>query len=173
VGCSATPRVMVRTAALYPSLARTGQCRIAPLHGLPKAGHAVMIQREGTPVARRVAGLPGDRIAVRSGVLYRNGNSTQIDEPEPRSRCGIGHSFRCGCTQHIERIDGHDYPVQILVPEQASEDYRCTPRQDAQELVVPENHVYLLADNRDTALDSREEGPFPVQELQGRILGCR
>ncbi|MFT5685228.1 MAG: signal peptidase I [Myxococcota bacterium] len=34
---------------------------------------------------------------------------------------------------------------------------------------IPEGHVYLLADNRDDAMDSRWWGPVPVASLQGVV----
>jgi signal peptidase I len=34
--------------------------------------------------------------------------------------------------------------------------------------VVPEGSVFLLGDNRDSSMDSRVEGPYPMASLQGR-----
>lgn len=34
---------------------------------------------------------------------------------------------------------------------------------------VPAGHVYLLGDNRDESLDSREFGPVPVSDVVGRV----
>ncbi len=37
-------------------------------------------------------------------------------------------------------------------------------------VVVPENHVYMMGDNRNRSSDSRQVGPIPTDHIQGRVI---
>ena len=36
--------------------------------------------------------------------------------------------------------------------------------------IVPVNYVWLLGDNRNNSLDSREIGPVPINSIEGRVV---
>ncbi|WP_051569079.1 signal peptidase I [Alkaliphilus transvaalensis] len=37
-------------------------------------------------------------------------------------------------------------------------------------IVVPDNHVYVMGDNRENSRDSRSEGPIPIENVRGKVL---
>jgi signal peptidase I len=41
---------------------------------------------------------------------------------------------------------------------------------DYDPVVVPEGHVYVLGDNRNHSSDSRQIGPVPLENIQGRVI---
>lgn len=44
------------------------------------------------------------------------------------------------------------------------------PEDQAMEIRVPEGHVYLLGDHRPQAVDSREHGPVPKADVEGKVI---
>ena len=65
----------------------------------PKYGDVVVIRREnGTPLIKRVIGLPGDTIRIYNGKVYRNGE--ELSEPYVRGGYTPGKS-----------LEGKDYTV--------------------------------------------------------------
>lgn len=98
----------------------------------PKCQDIVMVRSSalGEEIIKRVIGLPGDRVEVRDGMAYRNGEA--LDEP---------------------------YVAYPGGPDQT-------------ELVVPEHTIFVLGDNRQVSLDSRNPmlGLVPEKEVDGTVL---
>lgn len=174
LGCSAAPRVALRTAALYPTLGLESRCVVEPYAAgaLPERGHLVRIVMAGHDTARRVAGVAGDRVAVEGGRLVLNGTPLAGKVTTERGPCRIGPNPRCECRVVEETLGSRTYPVQTVHPDSAFEDARCGRAPDAPEVVVPPGHVFLLADNRDAATDSREVGPQPLAAVLGWVVRC-
>jgi signal peptidase I len=155
---------------------------------LPKRGDVVVFRVPGSEedYIKRVVGLPGDTIAVQDGMLIVNGR------PIPRQQEGtfampISANSPCrvvgGATQMIGRTDAGGpaclYPVyRETLPEGRS--YRVidqvdNPRaDDVAPITVPDDHLFLMGDNRDDSLDSRYStaeggiGFVPVENIIGR-----
>jgi signal peptidase I len=130
----------------------------------PQRGDVVVFKFPPNPsldYIKRVIGLPGDRIQMRDGRLYING------EPVERERIGV--------------IDDPDVtevarPVEIwreTLPNGVSYDtLDLTPNSigdNTREYVVPEGHYFMMGDNRDNSTDSRfSVGFVPYENLVGR-----
>jgi len=115
-----------------------------------------------TDYIKRIVGLPGDRIQVRQGQLYINGDLV------PRQSEGTYESDENGIREmdraYLETLPGG---VQHHILKRTDEgDMNNTP-----EYLVPPDHVFAMGDNRDNSADSRfmnGVGFVPVENLVGR-----
>lgn len=115
----------------------------------------------GLYVVKRIIGAPGDRIHLRDGVVYRNGE--KLNEPYV-----------------IHQTSGEAYnPYRDNFPAVPPSDYNSvTPewqmliKQYVQgdDLVVPANHYFAMGDNRDVSYDSRYWGFIPRENVIGRPM---
>ena len=130
----------------------------------PDRGDVVVFRYPPNPdidYIKRVIGLPGDRVQVRNGILYLN------DEPVPRTADGT-------FTSDYRRDPGRDIPVfRETLPDGVSYDtldeLRNGPGDNTREFIVPEDHYFMMGDNRDNSLDSRfDVGFVPAENLIGR-----
>jgi len=155
---------------------------------MPERGDVVIVTPPGsrTDYIKRVIALPGDRIAVRGGVVYLNGAAV------PRRAAGerlipVDANTRCDPLQYPHRLyrapDGRRYcrlPVfRETLPGGRSYDTVDTgwsPGDDYPEIRVPKGKVFLMGDNRDNSADSRYPvaggnglgGPVPWENIGGR-----
>ena len=89
---------------------------------------------------KRVLGLPGETLEIRSCIVYIDG--VQVNEP-------------------------------YLNPEQTSQvepSARCGSHTDMAPVVVPEEMVFVMGDNRVQSFDSRDFGPIDSDKVRGRAF---
>ena len=114
----------------------------------------------GLFVVKRVIGLPGDRIHLKDGVVYRNGE--KFEEPYVISR-----------PNHFPDSYRDNFPA--VSPSDSGgvdPDWALTLPQHIQgeDIVVPENSYFGMGDNRDVSRDSRYWGFAPKENVIGRPM---
>ena len=124
--------------------------------------------------ARRVVGLPGDRIAYFSRRLWVN------DQEAPRTRIGdYAPMDRAGPSpRYQERIGERGYSILIdaepgpYVPPAKPFPLmdHCTFTREGISCRVPAGHYFVLGDNRDNSSDSRVWGFVPAENIVGKVL---
>jgi signal peptidase I len=174
-GCSRAPLIPLQTGSMFPTLERQSECVLQPmdLAGTLKIGHVVTVILEGQMVVRRVAGLAGDVIEPDNGLYKRRGTTPNRTLVKETTMCLAGPSPRCTCEIWRERIGLRDVEVQRLSRKDIYDDIRCDPPVEHTPITVPPGHVFVLADNRDGAFDSRDVGPIPLDRIRARVLRCR
>lgn len=128
----------------------------------PKTGDIVVFKEPTSnrvDFIKRIIGTPGDKIQMKNGRLYINGQML--------NRRLIGqemHTTEQGqmlYTRYIETLpNGLEHPIFELGDNMQ---YDETP-----EYTVPENHYFMMGDNRDNSSDSRYFGFVPYENLEGR-----
>jgi len=132
----------------------------------PERGDVAVFKKptdESTDYIKRVIGLPGDRIQMKQGRLYING------EMVPRRRVEdyvmtdpYGRTF--SIPQYIETLpNGVEHHILEQLGDRAQHDN--TP-----EFEIPEGLYFMMGDNRDNSLDSRDSsvGMVPFENFVGR-----
>jgi signal peptidase I len=108
----------------------------------------------GLYVVKRVIGIPGDRIHLRDGVVYRNGQA--LNEP---------YGIHNGPPDAYRDNFPAEPPNGSVTPE-----WRLTMDSHLVDgdLVVPPDRYFAMGDNRDVSYDSRYWGFIPRENIIGR-----
>lgn len=134
--------------------------------GSPERGDVAVFKLptdNNTDYIKRVIGLPGDTVQVRDSILYINDEAVdrrQVDDfvaVDPRGR-------EQRVERYIETLDsGASYTVLQLTETGFGD--------NTQVYEVPEDHYFMMGDNRDNSTDSRVQtavGYVPHENLIGR-----
>jgi signal peptidase I len=118
-------------------------------------------EQPGLFLVKRIMGIPGDRIHLREGVVYRNGE--KLNEP------------------YVKHVDAGDYnpyrddfPAVPPSPAYGVRNDKWADEMPAHvqggDIIVPPNSYFAMGDNRDVSYDSRYWGFIPSANVIGRPL---
>jgi signal peptidase I len=114
----------------------------------------------GTYVVKRIIGLPGDRIHLKNGVVYRNG--VALVEPYiDHDRENLADTYRNEFPSVVPS-DGDDLSANWMVD--------WSSYVQGGDLVVPPGHYFAMGDHRAVSLDSRYWGFIPKENIIGRPM---
>ena len=136
----------------------------------PKRGDIAVFKLprdNSTDYIKRVIGLPGDKIQMVDGALIINGERLK-KERVAQGEVSAGAGFKDRATYYRETLpNGVSYVVQEL------DLYGNKLGRNTQVYEVPAGHFFMVGDNRDNSLDSRDMsaqgvGYVPYENLIGR-----
>ena len=133
---------------------------------LPKRGDVAVFKvprDNATDYIKRIVGLPGDRVQMKGGQLFING------EVASRRLLGDFVAQDTGMRVQVRRF------TETLPGGRMHDIVKMTDvggLNDTVEFKVPADHVFAMGDNRDNSSDSRDPsggvGFIPVENLVGR-----
>lgn len=144
---------------------------LAPLEGRvwaaePKRGDVIVFKLPSdtsTNYIKRVVGLPGETIQVRSGRLYINGERVERESVGLKK---VESPYEGTVTMHeyLETLPGG---IVHRIYEESDEG----PLDDTPLYTIPQGHYFMMGDNRDNSQDSRVShvvGFVPFENIVGR-----
>jgi len=130
--------------------------------GSPQRGDVVVFRFPKDPsidYIKRVVGVPGDRVEYRNKTLYINGE--QVAQIPAGSYIGNGSGLSMsGADVRREALGEVEHDI-LVVP-----NMRGVPA----DVVVPDDHYFVMGDNRDNSNDSRYWGFVPDENLVGKAF---
>lgn len=131
--------------SMAPTVLSGDRVLVSTISGIDRFDIVVFQDPNETTVVKRVIGLPGETVHYRNEQLYIDG--------EPLEESFLNQS-------EIEEFSGvwtSDYtlPRSEENPEQT--------------MTIPENHYFLMGDNRRFSFDSRFYGSIPEEDIIGEV----
>ncbi len=137
---------------------------------LPDRGDVVVFRLPRDPsqtYVKRVVGLPGDRVQMRAGHLWVNGEELALRH-DGSGPVEVEDGQAVVAERWIETLPGgREHPIFKLGWNGELD--------DTEVFEVAPGHVFVMGDNRDDSSDSRVAplaggvGPVPVENLVGRV----
>ncbi len=119
----------------------------------------------GLDYIKRIVGEPGDTIEVRDNLLFINGR----EEPRTFEADFAYTDNTCRAEpeqmrQYVELLEGRPHPVLQARGLMMGGISNYGP------ITVPEDHFFVMGDNRDNSADSRVWGFVPRENVRGKAL---
>ena len=132
--------------------------------------HAAHENAEHRTLIKRIVGLPGERVQVRGGGIYIDGERLEM----PPEMEGIEYTDRLRITDPAQvdilmRLSPAERQARLRQLE-VNNPMRYGILPDDEYSIVPEGHYFLLGDNSPNSVDGRVNGWVPEEHLVGRAF---
>jgi signal peptidase I len=149
--------------ALYGAQVPLVKTRL-PAFREPRAGELIVLKGVEEPVltiVKRVMGVAGDTLAMRNDSVFRNNEYV----PEPY----VQHIDPLAHMDPAQRAYSRSWQVPHLVDTVATDSYMPDLRNWGP-FVIPEGHLFMMGDNRDSSYDGRHWGFLPRENVIGHPM---
>lgn len=116
-------------------------------------------QTPGLYVVKRIIGVPGDKIHLRNGVVYRNGQALKepyVDHDKDAEEDHYRNDFPSVPPEDLNIWNNWASVLPSYI--------------QGDDIVVPEGHYFAMGDHRGVSLDSRYWGFIPKENIIGRPM---
>ena len=141
---------------------------------IPKRGDVVVFRsvEDRKFMIKRVVGLPGEEVFLdEEGQVWINDEQLsrlQIENPKD----GGDKFYSLSERSLMARYEDYKFFREVTSRHEYRVIYRKAAfRMDTQTYRVPEDHVFVMGDNRDNSRDSRYFGVLPLNRVMGRAFG--
>jgi signal peptidase I len=128
----------------------------------PERGDIVICfsPEDKTRLVKRVIGLPGDTIEMRSNVLFINGEALKYSKTDIDYADRLQAALRKSSIFATEDLEGYKHTVMSVPAVKAKRSFGP--------VTVPQNSFFVMGDNRDMSRDSRFFGFVKSNAIIGR-----
>ena len=132
-------------------------------YNVPERGDVVVFKTpedNSTDYIKRLIGLPGDRVKILDDVIHIN------DTPIKRVKVNSEMYKFFDVERFNEKLsNGKNYMIYEM-----AEKISYLDTNNFKEIIVPDDHFFVLGDNRDNSQDSRFIGTIPKKNLVGKAI---